>query len=221
MRLGQYLVSLKSRDPAARSRLELLLYPGVWAMAIHRIAYFLYQRHFYVSSRIINHFARFMTAIDIHPGANIGKALFIDHGFVVIGETSVIGDNVTLYGGVTLGGTNPTTSASVKRHPTLLNDVVVGSGAQILGPITIGNGAKVGANAVVTKDVSDGETVGGIPAIPLKQSGPPDCDADDPIDFLRIQLDELRDELENLRSQSSYSGHSEDVENSSSRRNGT
>lgn len=165
--LVEYLDSVKARDPAARSRWEVLIYPGAWALALHRIAHWLYGGHLYFLARCVNHFARFLTAIDIHPGARIGKRFFIDHGFTVVGETAEIGDDVTIYQSVTLGGTNPHTGEGGKRHPTLRDRVVVGSGAQILGPITIGEGARVGANAVVTKDVADGATVIGIPAKPV------------------------------------------------------
>ena len=159
-----YLDSVKSRDPAARSRWEVLLYPGVLALGMHRIGHWLYGGRLYFLARVINHLARFLTAIDIHPGAKIGRYFFIDHGFTVIGETAEIGDNVTIYQNVTLGGTNPTTGIGGKRHPTLHDGVVIGSGAQILGPIEVGEGAKVGANSVVTKDVPPGATMVGIPA---------------------------------------------------------
>jgi serine O-acetyltransferase len=159
-----YLDSVKSRDPAARSRWEVLLYPGVWALAFHRAGHWLYGGHLYFLARLVNHLARFLTAIDIHPGAKIGRHLFIDHGFTVIGETAVIGDNVTIYQCVTLGGTNPANGIPGKRHPTLLDNVIVGSGAQILGPITVGNRARIGANAVVTDDVPEGATMVGVKA---------------------------------------------------------
>lgn len=159
-----YLDSVKSRDPAARSRWEVLLYPGVLALGMHRVGHWLYGGRLYFLARVINHLARFLTAIDIHPGAKIGRNFFIDHGFTVIGETAEIGDNVTIYQNVTLGGTNPTTGVGGKRHPTLHNGVVIGSGAQILGPIEVGEGAKIGANSVVTKDVPAGATMVGIPA---------------------------------------------------------
>ena len=116
------------------------------------------------SARLVNHIARFLTAIDIHPGAKIGRNFFIDHGFTVIGETAEIGDDVTIYQSVTLGGTNPSTGVGGKRHPTIRDGVVIGSGAQVLGPIEVGEGAKIGANSVVTKDVAAGATVVGIPA---------------------------------------------------------
>jgi len=165
--LSSYLASIRARDPAPRSRLEILIYPGVWALGLHRVAHLLYRARLFLLARLVNHFSRFLTAIDIHPGAVIGRNLFIDHGFVVIGETSVIGDNVTIYQGATLGGTNPTDGVGGKRHPTVEDDVVISLNAAILGPITIGRGAKIGANAVVTRDVAMGATMVGIPAKPV------------------------------------------------------
>lgn len=154
-RLISYLDSIKTRDPAPRSRWEVLLYPGVWAVAMHRAAHWLFEAELYFLARLINHISRVLTAIDIHPGAHIGRNFFIDHGFVVIGETADIGDDVTIYQCVTLGGTNPTSGVAGKRHPTLGDGVIVGAGAQILGPIMIGARARIGANAVVTKDVPE------------------------------------------------------------------
>ena len=151
-----YLDSVKSRDPAARSRWDVLFYPGTLALAFHRLAHWLWEGELHFVARLINHFSRFLTAIDIHPGAKIGERFFLDHGFSVIGETAQIGDDVTIYQCVTLGGTNPTDGVAGKRHPTLSNGVVVGSGAQVLGPITVGEGARIGANAVVTRDVAPG-----------------------------------------------------------------
>ena len=159
-----FLDSIKARDPAPRSRWEVLLYPGVWAVFYHRIAHWLFEAKLFFLARLVNHFSRMVTAIDIHPGATIGKNFFIDHGFTVIGETAEIGDNVTLYQCVTLGGTNPTNGVRGKRHPTLKDNVIIGSGAQIIGPITVGERARVGANAVVTDDVPDGATMIGIKA---------------------------------------------------------
>lgn len=163
-RLIAYLDSIKARDPAPRSRVEILLYPGVWAVFWHRVAHALFKARLYFLARAVNHFSRFLTSIDIHPGAKIGRHLFIDHGFTVIGETAEIGDNVTLYQHVTLGGTDPANGIGGKRHPTLMNGVIIGSGAQVLGPITVGARARVGANAVVTKDVPEAATMVGIPA---------------------------------------------------------
>jgi len=164
--LVAYLDSIKARDPAPRTRWEILLYPGVWALGLHRVAHWLFKGELFFLARIVNTIARLLTAIDIHPGAEIGRNFFIDHGFVVIGETAVIGDDVTIYQMVTLGGTNPTNGIPGKRHPTLADGVIVGSGAQVLGPITVGPRARIGANAVVTKDVPEGATMTGIPARP-------------------------------------------------------
>lgn len=157
--LVEYLDSIKARDPAARSRWEILLYPGVWAVAYHRVAHWLFLGHMFFLARAVNHFARFVTGIDIHPGAKIGSNFFLDHGFSVIGETAEIGDNVTMYQNVTLGGTNPANGVPGKRHPTIMDNAIIGSGAQILGPITIGERARIGAAAVVTDDVPAGATM--------------------------------------------------------------
>jgi serine O-acetyltransferase len=165
--LIDYLDSVKARDPAARSRWEVLLYPGAWALAFHRAAHWLYGGELYFLARFVNHLARLLTAIDIHPGARIGRNFFIDHGFTVIGETAEIGDNVTIYQNVTLGGTSPHDGVPGKRHPTIADDVVIGSGAQVLGPIHVGKGARIGANSVVTRDVAEGATMVGIPAKPV------------------------------------------------------
>ena len=163
-KLTAYLDSIKARDPAPRSRWEVMLYPGVWALGFHRIAHWLFEAKLYFLARFVNHFSRLLTAIDIHPGATIGKNFFIDHGFTVIGETAEIGDNVTIYQCVTLGGTNPTNGVGGKRHPTLEDNVIVGSGAQIIGPITVGERGRVGANAVVMEDVPAGATMVGLKA---------------------------------------------------------
>lgn len=162
--LVAYLDSILARDPAPRSRWEVLLYPGVHALAWHRVAHWFYARGWFFLARVVNHLARLGTSIDIHPGAVIGRNFFIDHGFTVIGETAIVGDDVTIYQCVTLGGTNPTSGVRGKRHPTLADGVIVGSGAQVLGPITVGRRARIGANAVVTRDVPDGATMVGIPA---------------------------------------------------------
>ncbi|MGH4119220.1 serine O-acetyltransferase EpsC [Clostridium sp.] len=155
--------NILDKDPAANNWVEvILLYPSIHAIILYRIAHFLYKHKIYFISRALSQIARFFTGIEIHPGATIGKRLFIDHGMgVVIGETTEIGDNVTLYQGVTLGGTGKDKG---KRHPTIENDVVVGAGAKILGPISIGAGSKIGANAVVLKDVLARSTAVGIPA---------------------------------------------------------
>ena len=158
------LDSIRARDPAPRARWEILLYPGVWALGMHRVAHWFFEAELFFIARLINHLARLFTAIDIHPGAKIGRNFFIDHGFVVIGETAEIHDNVTIYQGATLGGTNPTTGQGGKRHPTIEDNAIISLGAAILGPITVGKGARIGANAVVTKDVPEGATMVGIPA---------------------------------------------------------
>ena len=168
--MNDFLQSVIDRDPAAKSKLSVVLtYPGVKAVFFHQIAHFFCVAKFDLFARIISQFSRFLTGIEIHPKAKIGKNLFIDHGMgVVIGETSEIGDNVTIYHMVTLGGISPSINSDeqrdIKRHPTLLDNVVVGSGAQILGPIVVGKNAKVGANAVVTKDVPENAVMVGIPA---------------------------------------------------------
>lgn len=164
--LTRYLDSVVARDPSPRSRWEVLMYPGVWALGLHRVAHWLFEAQLFFLARMVNTFSRFMTAIDIHPGAKIGRNFFIDHGFVVIGETAEIGDNVTMYQGSTLGGTNPTNGQGGKRHPTIGDNVIISLGAAILGPIQVGAGARIGANAVVTKDVAEGATMVGIPAKP-------------------------------------------------------
>lgn len=150
-------------DPAARNKLEvLLLYPCVHALIAYRISHFFYKHKFFFIARLISQLSRFFTGIEIHPGAKIGKGLVIDHGMgVVIGETAEVGDNVLIYHGVTLGGTGKDKG---KRHPTVGNNVVIGSGAKVLGPIKIGDNAKIGANAVVLKEVPEGATAVGIPA---------------------------------------------------------
>lgn len=159
--LLEYIDSIKARDPAPRSRMEIMLYPGVWAVGFHRLAHWLFQGRMFFLARLVNHISRLLTAIDIHPGAKIGRNLFIDHGFAVIGETAIIGDNVTIYQCVTLGGTNPTNGKGGKRHPTISDNVILGSGAQILGPITVGERARIGASAVVIEDVPAGATMVG------------------------------------------------------------
>ncbi len=163
-RLTEYIDSIRARDPAPRSRWEILLYPGALALALHRVAHWLFGARLFLLARLINHLSRFLTAIDIHPGAKIGRNFFIDHGFVVIGETAEIGDDVTIYQCVTLGGTSPDNGVGGKRHPTIADGVIIGSGAQVLGPITVAPRARIGANAVVTKDVPEGAVMVGIPA---------------------------------------------------------
>ena len=168
--MNDFLESIIKRDPAAKSKMYVILtYPGVKAVFFHKIANFFSIAKFDLIARIISQFSRFLTGIEIHPRAKIGKNLFIDHGMgVVIGETSDIGDNVTIYHMATLGGISPSINSedqrNTKRHPTLMNNVVVGSGAQILGPVVIGKNAKIGANAVVTKNVPENAIMVGIPA---------------------------------------------------------
>ena len=199
-----YLDSIKARDPAARSRWEVLLYPGAWAVAFHRLAHWLYIGELFWAARFVNHIARFFTAIDIHPGAKIGRNFFIDHGFTVIGETAEIGDDVTIYQCVTLGGTNPADGVPGKRHPTIADGVIIGSGAQVLGPILVGAGARIGANSVVTKDVVPGATMVGIPArstLVEANAGfvPYGTPCSDRFDPATQQLEILKCEIETLR----------------------
>ena len=172
--MNNFLESIKSRDPAAKSVLSIILtYPGVKAVFFHKFAHLFHGAGFDLIARIIAQTIRFFTGIEIHPGAKIGKNLFIDHGMgVVIGETSEIGDNVTIYHAVTLGGSSPSIDSErqrhEKRHPTIGNDVVIGSGAQVIGPVNVGNGARIAANAVVVKDVPENATMVGIPAKAVK-----------------------------------------------------
>ena len=168
--MNEYIKSIMDRDPAAKSKIGIILtYPGVKAIFFHRIANFFSKAGFALIARIVSQSSRFLTGIEIHPAAKIGKNFFIDHGMgVVIGETAEIENDVTLYHSVTLGGISPSTNSGeqrgVKRHPTLKNNVVVGSGAQVLGPIIVGEFAKIGANAVVTRDVPKHAIMVGVPA---------------------------------------------------------
>lgn len=215
-RLKAYLDSIKARDPAPRSRWEILLYPGVWALGFHRVAHWMFEAKLYFLARFVNHLSRLLTAIDIHPGAQIGRNFFIDHGFTVVGETAQIGDNVTIYQCVTLGGTNPTNGRGGKRHPTIGDNVIIGSGAQVIGPITVGERARIGANAVVMEDVPAGATMVGVKArstlVPaeewVKEFIPygmtPECeDAEgnriDCIEKLEGELSALRAEIDALK----------------------
>lgn len=213
--LKSYLDSIHARDPAPRSRWEILLYPGVLALGLHRVAHWLFEAKLYFLARFINHFSRLLTAIDIHPGATIGRNFFIDHGFTVIGETAEIGDNVTIYQCVTLGGTNPANGEGGKRHPTIADHVIIGSGAQVIGPITVGPRARIGANAVVTDDVAEGATMVGLKArstlVPAEEwikefipYGTPCEDAEgnriDCIEKLEGELSALRAEIAEMKS---------------------
>jgi serine O-acetyltransferase len=203
------------RDPAARSRLEVVLcYPGFQAIMLYRLANACWRRRWYLLGRWISAVGRILTGIEIHPGATIGKRFFIDHGMgVVIGETAEIGDDVTLYQGVTLGGTSPSVDSdsqrNTKRHPTLGDNVIVGSGAQILGPFKVGHCARIGANAVVTKEVPEGATIVGIPGravqtnrnvdsekAPFVAYGTPTGNIPDPV---ARALEGLLDEVQSLR----------------------
>ena len=172
--MNEFLKSIRKRDPAAKSILGIILtYPGVKAVFMHKISGFFHLAGFELLARIISQVTRFFTGVEIHPGAKIGKNLFIDHGMgVVIGETSEIGNNVTIYHAVTLGGISPSIDSESqrqeKRHPTIGDDVVIGSGAQIIGPIKVGRNARIAANAVVVKDVPESATMIGIPAKAVK-----------------------------------------------------
>ena len=203
--------AVRQRDPAAKSDIEvLLLYSGVHALLAYRVAHKLYVSEHYFSARLVSQLARFFTGVEIHPGATIGKGLVIDHGAgVVIGETAQIGDNCTLYQGVTLGGTGKDVG---KRHPTLGDGVLVGAGAKVLGPFTIADGSKVAAGAVVLKEIPENSTAVGIPARVVKRDGErvdaPGADLDqvhipDPvreeISRLEQRMEEMQKELEQLR----------------------
>ncbi len=216
-RIKEDMDSVFGRDPAVRSRAEIFFsYPGFHALLFYRLANWLWRNRLRLLGRFISHLGRVFTGIEIHPGATIGRRFFIDHGMgVVIGETAIIGDNVTLYHGVTLGGV---TWAPGKRHPTLEDDVVVGAGAQVLGPIMVGKGARVGANAVVLKDVPPGATMVGIAARPAARTtqesmaqggfaayGTPSPNVADPmsrsIEGLLEELTRLRTRIEQLESE--------------------
>jgi serine O-acetyltransferase len=185
------------RDPAAKSLIEVLLcYPGLHALVLHRLAHALYRRRFYVPARLVSHVSRFLTGIEIHPGARLGRRVFIDHGSgVVIGETAVVGDDVTIYQGVTLGGTG---QAKGKRHPTIEDRCVIGVGAKVLGAITVGRGSRVGAGAVTLKDVPPGCTVVGVPGRIVVRDG----ERVDPLEHGKLPdpvADALREERATVR----------------------
>jgi len=168
--INEHVASIMERDPAPKSRLEILLcYPGLHAVWIHRFTHWLYGLRLYLIARLISQWARWMTGVEIHPGAQIGKKLFIDHGMgVVIGETAIVGDDVTIYQGVTLGGTG---KEKGKRHPTIMNRVVIGTGAQVLGNITVGDNSRVGAASVVIDDVPENSTIVGVPGHIIFRNG--------------------------------------------------
>ncbi len=202
---------VKEKDPAARTSLEILLaYSGLHAVIFHRIAHWFYLKKFYLIARLISQFSRFMTGIEIHPGAKIGKGLLIDHGSgVVIGETAEIGDNCLIYQGVTLGGTG---KEHGKRHPTLGNNVMVGSGARVLGPFKVGDNAKIAANAVVLEEVPENSTAVGVPARIVKIEGKKVTNQDldqvhipDPVsqELCRqlVKIEELQKEIEKLKAE--------------------
>ncbi|MBO8169295.1 MAG: serine O-acetyltransferase [Thermoanaerobacteraceae bacterium] len=179
------------RDPAARSVLEIIFtYPGLHALILHRIAHWFFKRRWFFVARLISQFSRWLTGIEIHPGAKIGEGVFIDHGMgVVIGETAEVGNNVTLYQGVTLGGTG---KEKGKRHPTVKDNVVISTGAKVLGSITIGNNVKIGAGSVVLRDVPDNCTVVGIPGKIVVKNGRKIADADG-VDAIDLRHDQLPD----------------------------
>ncbi len=210
MSIREDIKGVFERDPAARGILEVLTcYPGLHALWMHRVANFLWRIKIPLIPRLLSHFSRFLTGIEIHPGATIGKRFFIDHGSgVVIGETTEIGDNVLLYSEVVLGGTS---LAKKKRHPTLMNNVVVGAGAKVLGAITLGEGAKIGAGSVVVKDVPAGATAVGIPARIVRVGEPREKtdlshgDLPDPlarcVECMMDKLESLHHEMEEIRKQ--------------------
>ena len=209
--------AVKARDPAAKSDVEILfLYSGVHALLAYRVSHKLYVGQHYFSARLVSQVARFLTGIEIHPGAKIGKGLFIDHGMgVVIGETTEIGDNCTLYQGVTLGGTGKDTG---KRHPTLGDNVMIGSGAKVLGPFKIGSGTKVASGAVVLEEIPENSTAVGIPARVVRKDGKrPDCmdqvHIPDPVSQelckLEHKLRMLEQEVEQLRAEKAQSAGEE------------
>lgn len=199
-KLNEDIVAVMERDPAVKSKLEAILcYPGLHAIIFYRISHFFYRRKAFVIARLISQMGRFFTGIEIHPGAVIGKRLFIDHGMgIVIGETAEVGDDVTLYQGVTLGGTGKDTG---KRHPTIHNNVTVGSGAKILGPITVGNNAKIGAGAVVLRCVPPNTTAVGVPAHVTKKTNEMlriDLNHTDLPDPVEMRIKELEERIKNL-----------------------
>ncbi len=201
-RLKEDIRTIKERDPAAKNIVEILLcYPGLHAIWLHRIAHFFYQRKWYTTARLISHFNRAITGIEIHPGARIGRRFFIDHGMgVVIGETAEIGDDCLIYKGVVLGGT---TLEKKKRHPTLGNRVIVGSNSTVLGAITIGDGARIGSGSVVVKSVPPGATVVGVPGRVVESMTPEKEELDfehgnlpDPLSDIMKMLLHLHNKLE-------------------------
>jgi len=210
-RLKEDIQTIKERDPAAKNAVEVFLcYPGLHAIWLHRIAHFLYQEGWFTTARLVSHFSRWFTGIEIHPGAKIGRRLFIDHGMgVVIGETTEIGNDCLIYKGVVLGGT---TLEKKKRHPTLGNRVIIGSNATVLGAITIGDGARIGSGSVVVKPVPAGATVVGVPGRVVESLTPEREELDfehgnlpDPLsDLMKMLLqlyNKLEDRVERLENQ--------------------
>jgi len=198
--LKEDISTVFARDPAARGLLEvILLYPGLHALWLHRLAHFLWRHKLHLLGRFISHISRFLTGVEIHPGAKIGRRFFIDHGMgVVIGETAEIGDDVLMYQGVVLGGTS---LEKRKRHPTIKKNVVIGAAAILLGPITVGEGARIGANSVVVKSVPPGATVVGVPGRAVEEERPPAVDLEhgklpDPIEEVIKQVLERQGKLE-------------------------
>ena len=193
--LKEDIKTVFARDPAARNLLEVMFcYPGFHALRLHRLAHFLWQRKLRLTARLLSHVNRFLTGVEIHPGARIGRRFFLDHGMgVVIGETAEIGDDVLMYQGVVLGGTS---LEKKKRHPTIENSVVIGAAAILLGPITLGEGARVGANSVVVKSVPPGATVVGVPGRVVEEERPPVIDLEhgklpDPVnEAIRLVLED-------------------------------
>jgi serine O-acetyltransferase len=199
-RIRDDIASVKERDPAARSSLEVLLcYPGLWAVWIHRVSHWLWRAHLRLLARILSQVGRFYTGVDIHPGARLGRRLFIDHATgVVIGETAIVGDDVTMYQGVTLGGTG---KQHGKRHPTICNNVFIGNNANVLGNVTVGENSRVGAGSVVLADVPPNSTVVGVPAHIVYRNGQrvlitDPHDVKDPLSDALIALSSRVDELE-------------------------
>lgn len=185
MEIKELIKVIRLQDPAIKSNIEVLLYQSLWAVIFHRLAHKIYNRKLYLFARLISQFSRWLTGIEIHPGAKIGHGLFIDHGAgVVIGETCVIGDNVVIYQGVTLGGTGKDMG---KRHPTVGNNVMIGAGVKILGPLTIGDNAKIGAGSVVIKDVVPSSTVIGVPGRVVNSQDP-----------IHIEIKNLKERIEKL-----------------------
>jgi serine O-acetyltransferase len=208
-RINEDIDTALARDPAARGRWEVALcYPGFHAVTMHRLAHFLWKKRFFLLARYLSHITRFFTGIEIHPAAKLGRRVFIDHGMgVVIGETAEVGDDVTLYHGVTLGGVS---LKKEKRHPTLGNKVVVGTGAKVLGPFKVGNGSQIGANSVVIAPVSENTVVVGVPATESKDRSKASSLGHDKIsnpfaivvaDLLK-KIDKLEKEVEELKKQS-------------------